>query len=301
MNELISMLAYMRPAGSSTEREFIRRFIRPTGAQPDPRGNYLLRIGDAPVAWCSHTDTVHHWGGRQPVEVVKGVARVTGSNCLGADDTTGVWLMLEMIRADVPGLYIFHRAEERGCLGSSYIAKHTPELLDGIDAAIAFDRRGFADVLTHQMGERTASNAFAWSLADQLPKGYRPDDGGVYTDTYEYAHIVPECTNISVGYGSQHSAAEWQDLAFAAELRDYLIQIDPDRLIFERDPSVYESQWAGGLWGGVEYDEPLEEDDELGCVICLANTGGRYLIHDQIVCRPCFDVLTYMREDTQDA
>src|ERR1017187_3144400 len=108
--ELLAMLTYMRPHGSDTERAFIERYITPTGAKPDTFGNLWLTVGDAPILWCSHTDTVHKLPGKQRVLYGAGVASVEGSNCLGADCTTGVWLMLAMIRAKVSGTYIFHRA-----------------------------------------------------------------------------------------------------------------------------------------------------------------------------------------------
>jgi hypothetical protein len=40
------------------------------------------------------------------------------SNCLGADCTTGVWLILEMIKANVPGVYVIHSDEEVGGKGA---------------------------------------------------------------------------------------------------------------------------------------------------------------------------------------
>jgi hypothetical protein len=46
------------------------------------------------------------------------------SSCLGADDAAGVWLLCEMIRAGIPGLYVFHRNEERGGRGAEFFAKH---------------------------------------------------------------------------------------------------------------------------------------------------------------------------------
>src|SRR3546814_16306749 len=79
---------------------------------------------------------------------------------LGADDGAGLWIMLGMIAAACPGLYLFHRGEEQGCLGSRWIERHTPELLANIDAAIAFDRAGLGDVITHQSYGRTCSAAF---------------------------------------------------------------------------------------------------------------------------------------------
>src|SRR5690606_29717089 len=155
---LLDMLSYRRPAGSQTERQFIERFIAPTGAKPDGYGNYILRVGEWPVLWSAHTDTVHKQGGRQQVRVCGQTAMVPdGSNCLGADDGTGCWILLEMIRAGVEGLYVFQRAEETGCNGSRYIATHTAEQPDGIEEAIAFHRRGEYSNGTHQVAVRTST------------------------------------------------------------------------------------------------------------------------------------------------
>jgi hypothetical protein len=291
MRDLLEMLTYMRPAGSRAERTFIRRFIVPTGARPDARGNYILRIGAAPVAWCSHTDTVHRTGGRQLVRVGKDrwgadIVDAPQSDCLGADDTTGVWLMLEMIRAQRPGLYIFHRAEERGCQGSRWIERHTPELLDGIDYAIAFDRRGTDSIVTHQIGWRTASDDFAWSLAEQLPGNMAPDPTGVFTDTESYAGIVPECTNVSVGYWDQHTARECQDLAFARAMRDALLALDVDALDCARRPGhetylVEDAEW----WE----DDDTEPDT---CGMCGTARDLWYFLAGEPVCRECFNAVT---------
>src|SRR3546814_3924895 len=86
-----------------------------------------------------------------------------------------------MIAAAFPVLYLFHRGEEQGCLGSRWIERHTPELLADIDAAIAFDRAGLGDVITHQSYGRTCSDAFATNLASALNRQnsgfrYAPDD-----------------------------------------------------------------------------------------------------------------------------
>jgi len=286
---LLEMLTYMRPAGSRAERKFINRFIRPTGAAPDTAGNYILRIGDAPVIWSAHTDTVHRDGGRQLLSVDGDVVSAPRSNCLGADDTTGIWLMLAMIEAGVSGLYLFHRAEEQGCIGSGAIANNTPELLNGYLAAVAFDRRGVDSVVTHQYGRRCCSDNFAWSLAAQLPGEMLPDPTGVFTDTAEYMDLVPECTNVSVGYLHQHTKAEVQSLAFAEELRDALLELDTGALIIERDPATCTGyDWDDGpSYSGrspwPEWDEP--------CEVC-GLPGGDYLIGDGLlVCRICFDKL----------
>jgi hypothetical protein len=234
------MLRYKRPAGSKTERAFIRQFIAPLGAEADVHGNYWVVVGKSRVMWSSHTDTVHKEGGPQEIEIVQGYVAAKASDCLGADCTTGVWLMRQMILAKVPGIYVFHRSEERGGVGSSMIARKGDERLNGVEFAIAFDRKGTDSVITHQMGLRCASQAFVDSIAPMLPGAYKADDGGSFTDTANYVDMIPECTNISVGYYDQHTSKESQDLAHAIELAQALLVFDESRLVAERDPTVEE-------------------------------------------------------------
>jgi hypothetical protein len=242
-NTILEMFSYMRPSGSAAEDAFVDKFLTPLGFKRDDFNNLVLKVGDKPsILWSSHMDTVHYVSGMQTLDYRNGIltlskrAKKGASSCLGADDTAGVWLMTEMIKAGVEGLYIIHHAEERGCIGSSNLVQHDAKFVDGIKAAIAFDRRGYDDVITHQSSGRTASNAFATSLAAILGGQYRPDDSGTYTDTNEYAGLIPECTNISVGYFSQHTRSERQDVHFLLGLRDTLITADFSTLVIARDP-----------------------------------------------------------------
>ena len=238
VGELLEMLTYMRPAGSNAEEAFIRRYLDPLGTIPDEYGNHWLTIGDAPILWSSHTDTVHKNSGKQRITYGDGVVTVeVPSNCLGADCTVGVWIMRQMILANVPGTYVFHRAEEIGGLGSTYIANETPERLDGILYAIAFDRAGTTDIVTHQMSDKLVSDTFVDSLEDVLlPLRYFPTPG-VFTDTAMYGGLIPECTNLSVGYHSQHTSREWQDVDHAEDLLDRVLAADWSRLTAARDPA----------------------------------------------------------------
>lgn len=259
---LVDMHCHRRPADSKTEIEFIRKYIYPLGVEMDDYGNISKRIGRAPVLWSSHTDTVHRKDGMQKVKIdgqYLSLDPASDSNCLGSDDSAGIWLMREMILAKKPGLYIFHRCEEIGGLGSDYIARSTPNALYGIKYAIAFDRRGTDSVITHQAGGRCASDTFGRALAKKLGNGYRPDCGGVFTDTANYTGLVPECTNISVGYYSEHSKDEKLDVDHLFALRHSLLEMDVTDLPVERDPSVVDDY---SMWG--EYDqEPLDRYDDV--------------------------------------
>lgn len=249
---LIRMHSFKRPHGSKTERKFIKEYLTDVLGDKlciDKFGNRHIRISDAPIMWSCHLDTVHASKGHQDIGYAGdeiGVASSDPSNCLGADDTAGVWLMLEMIAKNRPGLYVFHRGEEVGCLGSKYIAKKEQDLLKDIKFAIALDRKGTTDVITRQRGTRTCSDEFAKSVAEQLGMGYKPDSTGIYTDTAEYTDLIGECTNLSVGYRNAHQRVERLDLVHIFLLRDALLQLDWEKLVAKREPGEKETYSYSG-------------------------------------------------------
>lgn len=236
--------SYCRPHNSQSESDFIAKFIDIIpGIEIDGYGNRMVQIGESDILWSCHTDSVHKAKGRQNVIVVDGVMRLKNQDkgyVLGADDGAGVWLCLEMIKHKIPGLYVFHRAEEIGGLGSGYIADHTPSLLSNINFAIAFDRKGKDSIITHQ-GFRCCSDSFAYDIAGKIPlNGFKLDDTGTFTDTANYAHLVSECTNISCGYETAHSRFETLDIDYLISLRDALLKADFSSLVFHRDNTADE-------------------------------------------------------------
>lgn len=246
MHSLVEMLRYMRPEGTSTQREFCERFLEPVFGEPDEHGNYVTQVGFEPhLCFTAHHDTVHKQEGMQQVVVTNDVVSVADSkvsSCLGADCTTGIYIILNMIEAGIEGTYVIHAAEEVGCKGSAALVDDMPDWLVYTKAVISFDRYGDKSVITHQMGMRTASDAFAKSFSDALDMPQlKADDGGSYTDSNEYSLLIPECTNISVGYYGQHGVNETQDLEYLDQLMLALESADWSKLVFKRDPSVVES------------------------------------------------------------
>lgn len=217
----------------------------------DAAGNVHVDLRTLPEhrsMFTSHTDTVHSGGGINKVRVDGKKWRADKGAALGADDGVGNAIMVEMINANVPGYYVFFRGEERGGQGSKWLSKNMPELFDDIDRAIAFDRADYYDVITHQAGGRCCSNEFAQDLANHLStesSWYLPCSGGVYTDTAEFTDIIPECTNLSVGYKHQHGDMEWLDVEFASALCQRCLVVPWDTLVTKRDPKVIESTYAG--------------------------------------------------------
>lgn len=251
LNSLYDICTFTRAANSEGEHRMIAKYIEPIADYEDEYGNFIKHVGglSAGVIWSCHTDTVHRNTDptHQRICVDQAQTRLFKEHndgmCLGADCGTGVWIMLQMIAADVPGTYIFHREEEIGGKGSGWIADNKDNWLSNYSSCIAFDRYGNNSIITHQGMERTCSDEFATELGSILAMGHRPDDGGSFTDSKNYCRIIPECTNLSVGYMHQHSNSEYQDLTYLLHLTDRLCTEGAriSQMHTHRDPSVVET------------------------------------------------------------
>ncbi len=248
--KLLNILKYKRPAGSKTEERMISEYIDVLpNVSIDGFGNRIVEIGKGNTTMFScHTDTVHRDEGMQTVmyDTARGEVFVQGESCLGADDGAGIIIMINLINAGIRGLYVFHREEEIGGFGSSYIAEQTPELLRGIERCIAFDRRGTESVITHQASGRCCSDDFSEALCQELMQGvmvWFPDNTGSFTDSANYTEIIPECTNISCGYDYEHTAYEVLDVEFLSKLIKALFNIKWDDLPTERNPDEVDNDF----------------------------------------------------------
>lgn len=266
--DLLLMLSYARPAYSEAEAEFRERFLlNLPNAVVDEHKNIVIVVGEgSKTLFSCHTDTVHAKGGRQDVlfDPSLGVAWKEDKQPLGADDGAGCWIMREMILAGVPGTYIFHACEERGGVGSAGRARTHAEWLSQFSRAVAFDRRGTGDVITHQAGGRCCSLDFAVALSARLSLcglDYSPCERGVFTDTANYTDIIPECTNLSVGYEDEHRPSETLDVNHLNALLNACMVINWEDLVTSRDPKVmdpddyerYYGRYSG--YGSLSWDD----------------------------------------------
>ena len=248
-----SMLQHKRPANTNGEVTWIERWIDPLGCDKDAYGNRYIIIGNQPTTiYSSHTDTVHHNEGRIKLKIKSGIISCKKSSCLGADDGAGVYIMREMIKKGVKGIYIFHREEECGMGGSAYMVKTSPPFMANVNKVVAFDRKGTQDIINRQGGRRTASDTFCTSLASMIGMGHVPCTG-VFTDSESYADDIPECTNLSVGYEHAHSSNEYLDTDYLFELTRRMIKIgnDIDGIPPERDHTIVDTSY--GKWWDDQY------------------------------------------------
>ena len=270
IQQLVRIHTFKRPHGTAAVDQFVDQYIA-----CDPR-SYTVRSKSGEdlaivIATCdtsrtmfsAHVDTVHRTAGRQIVTYDHDMGLMlkpqsvgkSDNECLGADDGAGIWVLLQMIKADVPGTYVFHYGEEVGGIGSSGIAAECKMWLASFDRAIAIDRKGTDNVITHQGWGRCCSNTFATALAEQLNMAghghsYKPYSGGVFTDTANYVDDIPECTNLSCGYDAQHTQHESLDVEFLIRLKDAMIVVDWDSLPTERKAGAVESLYATRDYSG---------------------------------------------------
>lgn len=246
----------------------------PEGIDMDEHGNYFCKIGESRTIFASHLDTVSKV--HEPVtHLIDGfMIKTDGTTTLGADDKAGVTILTWMMKNKIPGLYYFFIGEECGCIGSSAAAK-SGDFKD-YDRIISFDRRDTSSIITHQSWSRCCSDEFADAFCAELNKSgmtYKKDDGGVYTDSAEFVDLIPECTNVSVGYYKEHSFNESQDIEHLVKLANACLLVDWENLPTKRDPLVYESKgyknWKvkstksniSGIYSGSRFDEWDDEED----------------------------------------
>ena len=239
MTLLQEMLTYKRPSRSKTEEVFIDKFIKSGRTfSEDEFGNVFIIIGESTTLFSCHTDTVHRSEGIQNIIVDEsfGVIYKDDKEVLGADNTAGIWIMLKLIDNNIPGVYVFHKDEEIGGGGSRWIAKNRPEQIANVTKAIAFDRKGQNEVITHQFMGRCCSDIFGTALASAIGLNYAISDKGLFTDTANYTSFIPECTNISVGYENEHTPSEFLDYGFLVDnLMGRLLTINFEDLPVERN------------------------------------------------------------------
>jgi hypothetical protein len=270
--KFIKLTKYTYPNGTES---LLEKFL-PSGYQVDEFGNYYIEIGeDSRTMFTCHLDTAcldqeevnHRFDGKY--------IGTDGKTILGADDKAGMCIILYMIEKKIPGLYYFFLGEEVGCIGSRALAKLFKNTEHGLDRVVSFDRRGTNSIITHQFYGRCCSDEFAIELSNRLNSynlKLKPDPTGISTDSASFMDIIPECTNISVGYYEEHTHDEYQDIEFLRKIAEACIRIDWETLPTKRDPNYNEwSDWVDddgsnyGTWPNYEltygyYKKPKQEN-----------------------------------------
>jgi hypothetical protein len=282
----------------------------------DAAGNIYYQVGESRTLFAAHIDTAHHMGGVNTYKLYKSekvrfkkntptawaqaaFVKADGA-ALGADDGAGVMLLCWLMQNYVPGHYVFTRGEECGGIGATFIADNYSDWLRQFDRAICFDRAGYDEVITHQGGQRCASDAFGEALSEALNEQgllYMPSDKGIYTDCKEWIDVVSEAVNVSVGYFSQHGPNEWLNLEHLRTLAAAVINIEWENLPTVRDPDAV--QGFGLLSAAREqalWTKVLKHSD-LNDVLEMALDGDDTLLQDMIASEFSLTIAEQMQLD----
>jgi hypothetical protein len=229
--------------------EDVVKTMLPNSLKRDQFGNFYIKIGNSRTLFTSHLDTV----GKQKRKVNYKIydknghrfVKTDGETILGADDKAGVVIMLNMIQNNVPGLYYFLIGEEVGTIGSDLLRKNMFKMLSNYDRCVSFDRKDYGSIITRQLGKPCCSDEFANALANEFKRvgmKFEPDPYGVCTDSVIFTGIIPECTNLSVGYFDEHTPKEEQDLDYLIKLANVVTKINWEKLPTERTPESFDTE-----------------------------------------------------------
>ena len=251
--------------------EIIMKKYLPKGIQMDEHGNYFMIVGDNySTMFTCHLDTACSYNRHVKHVQSERYIHTDGKTILGADDKAGMTVLLYMIEKQIPGLYYFFIGEEVGCIGSSALAEKFQH--PSIMKVVSFDRRGTTSVITEQIYGKCCSDEFAIALSDALNStGFglelRPDNTGILTDSAQFVELVPECTNISVGYYNEHTTKECQDIDYLIRLCRAVCQIDWESLPIVRD--IDDTGYCNSGWD----DELIDDDYNEEYTVNILNNG----------------------------
>lgn len=244
----LSMVTKTYPHGHEEE---VLEFL-PNNLEKDKFGNYYKIIGEAQpkTMFTSHLDTADR---KQAITTLYSyenedgdeIICTDGTTILGADDKSGVTVMLYMMEHNVPGLYYFFIGEERGGIGSRALNDEFDKFdyLAKVEHCISFDRRRTTSVITHQMGRRCASDEFGTTLCEEYNKNglnLSLDSTGVFTDSASFMENIAEGTNVSVGYLNEHTGKETQNMTYLIELCEASVKVNWNSLPTKRKVGIDE-------------------------------------------------------------
>ena len=162
--------------------------------------DYILAVGDIPVALVGHMDTVF---ATPPDNIfydrIKNV--MWSPDGLGADDRAGVYSIVQIVKQGLKPTVILTTGEEKGAIGASALIKAFPEPPTELKYIIELDRRGSVDCVFYE-------------CANPEFEEYVEDFGfvtawGTFTDI---SVICPKWkiagVNLSIGYEDEHSYIE---------------------------------------------------------------------------------------------
>ena len=224
---------------------------------------YIVAVGDIPVALVAHLDTVF----TTPPENIfyDRVKNVMWSpDGLGADDRAGVYSIVQLIKKGFKPTVIFTTDEEKGALGAEQLVRDFPEPVTDLKYIIQLDRRGSNDCVFYD-----CDNALFEEYVETF------DFVTAFGSFSDISVICPAWgvagVNLSIGYVDEHSYSELlyigNMIATINKVEKMLLDIENVVDEFEYIPAKYCGYYNskyGYAYGYDDIDDDYDWDPSYG-------------------------------------
>lgn len=237
---------------SLTEKEMVKAMGQYIKAKYDKviiTKDYIIAIGDIPIALVAHMDTVF----KTPVSNLyydqnKGV--MWSPEGLGADDRAGIFAILKILQDGLRPSVILTTGEEDGGVGACAIVEKYPECpIPGLKYMIQLDRHGTNDCVFY--------DCYCPEFIDYVESFGFCERWGSFTDI---SFLMPEWqivgVNLSVGYEDEHSRTEILNVNplfdTIRKVKKMLTEKEIPEFVYDEVVGVYASTWwkKNGSWFG---------------------------------------------------
>lgn len=245
--------------------------------------HYICAVGDIPIALVAHMDTVFDI----PSEIFYDRDRnvMWSPTGMGADDRTGIFIIMQIIKEGLKPHIIFTTGEEKGCVGSGILAGQKCPFKK-LNYIIQLDRRGTNDCVFYDCDNPEFTKyveSFGFSEAI-----------GSFTDITE---LCPKWkvagVNLSVGYKDEHTK---QERLYITPMWATFDKVK--KMLTEEEIPFFEYKESISAWRGY-YSSALMEGDNAWYSKLLGYDTYPYDEQCDICQKPC-DLTDQMIVQTKD-
>lgn len=209
---------------------------------------FIYAKGENPILLTAHMDTVHN----EPVKDFYEEKTATGNHILrspqgiGGDDRCGIYMILEVIKANYKPSILFCEDEEIGGVGAGKFCK-TDYIYDlsHLNFLVELDRKGNNDAVFYE-----CDNPKFTEFIENVTK--YTDAFGSYSDICE---LAPTCgiaaVNLSCGYYNAHTLKEevvMEEMFHTIDVVKDLLDAESEQFEYIERDYGYDS-WYGGRYG----------------------------------------------------
>lgn len=202
------LLTFLLENNEPTVREFLVQFLHKYYFEDDiiVTQDYILALGNIPVALVAHTDTVCQESVPKDIQIIDDNYVFNKNGILGADDRAGVYAVAATVEMGYRPTIIFTSAEEKGAIGASVLVRHYKVAPRRISFIMELDRRGQDDCVYYECGNKIFQQ-FIESFGFEHAHGTFSDISEI-CPAWDIAGV-----NLSVGYEHEHTPSELLNIA----------------------------------------------------------------------------------------